>query len=628
MIEMAEATEGASLTSEAQWVFDPVPPSGRRSGGDPTSYVFSPDIDAMVREVVQNANDQRVGDEPVHVTFNLRELSGTQKHSFLAALDWPRLRDHLLGVANSDSLINGQVRVALEELGGQRDSDSLFILEIQDRGTRGLTGTEDGTGNFGALCKHVLVTNDEKAARGGSYGLGKAVLWRFSALSTVLFGSTYEEEPGAIFTRLFGNTGLPFHEAEGKPWEGPGFFGVRTSVSAGARAESVRELTYPGEAHSLYVSRTPEDGRGTTAVVVGFSEPAREVRRPLPEIAEDIAESAARWFWPRLEQGTLKVTANAYSGTDLIGAATASSDMADPGTVLAATLPVSVERALNPGDVAEREIEIRVPRELSDSTSGDVEGKVLLRLIRTDDDEMSNSTVALMRGAGMVVRYHHERRIPMQVGGYRAVLVAGTWHGNDDSDRAIEEFLRASEPPAHDTWVHHTNALKSRYRRGSQTRLNELWQKIRDALDEMLVVQAGGDERGPAKLAKYFRLGTQGTSGHEHTFQVDYTHATFDGAVWKVAGTAKRTRGDRTWYVDIRAKLEGEGGKYPMTFYSFTADAGTPHLQSAGKLLRIDLAASQRNVTFAFEAAPGANEAALVSESRMRVDTRSHQSER
>jgi hypothetical protein len=615
------------LSSNVQWVFDPVPPSGRRSGGDPTSYVFSPDIDALVREVVQNANDQRVGDEPVRVTFNLRELSGVQKQTFLDALDWPRLSEHLHGVAKSDSLINGQVRVALDELEGKRDSDSLFILEIQDRGTKGLTGSEDGTGNFGALCKHVLVTNDEKAARGGSYGLGKAVLWRFSSLSTVLFGSTYEEDHGAIATRLFGNTGLPYHEAEGTPWEGPGFFGTKSTVKGGERAESVRGTKYAERAGDLYVSRAPENGLGTTAVVVGFSEPARETRRPLPEIAQEIAEAAATWFWPRLEQGSLKVTANAYSGSDLISSVSASSDMADSSTVLAATLPVTGDRALNPGDVSERELEIRVPRELTDSASGDVEGKVLLRLVRTDD-EINKSSVALMRGAGMVVTYYHERRIPMQAGGYRAVLITGTWHGTSENDRKIEEFLRASEPPAHDAWVHHTNALKSRYRRGSQTRLNELWQKIRDALEEMLVVQTGGDEQGPAQLAKYFRLGTQGTSGHEHTFQVDYSHAAFDGDVWRVAGTASRTRGDRTWYVDISAKLEGEGGKYPMTFQSYTADAGTAHLQGAGKLLRIDLASNQRSVTFAFEAAPGADEAALVSESRMRVDARSHQSER
>ncbi|HEX2201571.1 MAG TPA: hypothetical protein VHH93_06220 [Gammaproteobacteria bacterium] len=32
-----------------------------------------------------------------------------------------------------------------------------------------------------------LYTSEDRPQRGGSYGLGKAVLWRFSSFSTVLF---------------------------------------------------------------------------------------------------------------------------------------------------------------------------------------------------------------------------------------------------------------------------------------------------------------------------------------------------------------------------------------------------------------------------------------------------------
>jgi len=119
-----------------EWVFDPVPPSGALSGGDPTSYVFSPDIDTLVREVVQNATDQQSGDAPVKVSFSLHELTDDARASFLEGLGWSVLREHLVGVANSASLINGRVRDALAEI----DSGRLLVLQIEDSGTKGPSG--------------------------------------------------------------------------------------------------------------------------------------------------------------------------------------------------------------------------------------------------------------------------------------------------------------------------------------------------------------------------------------------------------------------------------------------------------------------------------------------------------
>jgi hypothetical protein len=47
------------------------------------------------------------------------------------------------------------------------------------------------------------------SAAGGSYGLGKSVLWSFSGLSTVLFNSILLEEPlGRRSPRLIGHTEL------------------------------------------------------------------------------------------------------------------------------------------------------------------------------------------------------------------------------------------------------------------------------------------------------------------------------------------------------------------------------------------------------------------------------------
>ena len=496
--------EGNEVT-ELEWVFDPVPPSGALSGGDPKSYLFSPNIDSLVREVVQNSTDQQVGNDPVKVSFTLHELTDASREAFLDAVEWPRLEQHLNGVAESQSLINGRVREALDDIATGR----LLLLHIEDSGTRGLTGPEDGTnGNFAALCKHVLVTNDEKAARGGSYGLGKAVLWRFSALETVLFGSQFENEPGNLDERVFGRTELPYHDAEGKEWAGSGWFGVPQSTDVGRRAVSARGTSTAALQRDLMLERSQDTGTGTTALIVGFSEPAAEQPRPVTDVVNEIAHSAARWFWPRIAENQLIIEARGFVGGDLVVEKTATAGMADFGYVAAAYADATGDVAKDVGALAERELELRIPRVKADPQHGEIEGSVRLRLYRVEDDDSADaSAVALVRGAGMVVRHHRVSGVPLQGGGYRAVLVAGGRHGAEESDADIEEFLRAAEPPEHDQWVHHTNALRSRYRPGAKARLDELWSKIRLAVIEMTSSKPGGSEDGPALLMKYFQLG-------------------------------------------------------------------------------------------------------------------------
>ena len=81
-----------------------------------------------------------------------------------------------------------------------RRSDSLLLLKVSDYGCRGLTGPEfpedgvdpDEFGNFIRLCRLDLFSGKDKAS-GGSFGLGKAVYWRFSRLQTVLFNSCLYE---------------------------------------------------------------------------------------------------------------------------------------------------------------------------------------------------------------------------------------------------------------------------------------------------------------------------------------------------------------------------------------------------------------------------------------------------
>ena len=173
---------------DLRWIFDPIPPSGEITGGDVTQYVFPRALDTLVREAIQNSNDQRLpGNRRARVDFEFHDLTGEARQQLLSTLGWEHLETHLRAVATSSSLIAGRVNDTLKEA---ENGDPLRVLVIKDSGTKGLFGGEDATdGNFAPLCRHRLVTTEDKTMGGGSHGLGKAVHWAFSRIATAAFSS-------------------------------------------------------------------------------------------------------------------------------------------------------------------------------------------------------------------------------------------------------------------------------------------------------------------------------------------------------------------------------------------------------------------------------------------------------
>ncbi len=201
------------------WIFDQVPASGARHGGLAEAEVFDKDIGTFVREVLQNARDQRRPDTQVRVRFRLEDLSGPDLEHFLQGADWRQLEPHLDAIGSADYItVSPRVRDSLDAL---RSAGHLRLLRIDDHGTNGLTGDEDDPeANFNALCRNTLITPSGRRESGGSFGLGKSVLWRFSGLSTVLFASSvHGPEPRH---RFFGRTLLAWHETPEGEWEGSG----------------------------------------------------------------------------------------------------------------------------------------------------------------------------------------------------------------------------------------------------------------------------------------------------------------------------------------------------------------------------------------------------------------------
>jgi hypothetical protein len=284
------------------WIFDEAPASGARRGGLAMAHVIAADVDNFVREVLQNARDQRRGNHTVDVRFRFMELSGGLKDGFLDALAWDELEPHIRAGAEEGGITIGpQLQRALQVI----EEDRLQLLLIEDSGTRGLIGGEDDHGedaNFNLLCRDELVTTESRETRGGSFGVGKSVLWRFSIASTVLFSSRISTGRQSRL-RLFGRTELPFHETDGQSWIGQGYFGTEENRPGGKRrAVSAWDDSAEEAARQLNLFRGIQLGDGTSILVVGFFEPSQEEPRRARQIARDVLSSASRWFWPSLIQ--------------------------------------------------------------------------------------------------------------------------------------------------------------------------------------------------------------------------------------------------------------------------------------------------------------------------------------
>ena len=157
---------------------------------------------------------------------------------------------------------------------------------------------------------------------------------------------------------------------------------------------------------------------GTSILVVGFDEPALEVERDLPDVGKQIADSAARWFWPALLADELQVSVECHENDELVFSRHAGPDLTEvaPFVKAATEAPWEKEHLEAAGDLAEREIALTIPAQRliaghNDNPRPRTEAKATLRVRVSESGEDSRSgTIALQRGTGMIVSYQAPRR--------------------------------------------------------------------------------------------------------------------------------------------------------------------------------------------------------------------------
>jgi hypothetical protein len=553
---------------KTNWIFDPTPPSGARTGGDVAEYAFTPGIEVFVREVLQNAKDQHAGGpEPVSVVFRLVKLEGKSLEAFLEGIGWEVLRPHIAAAGESEN--GASYKLALDKLD---ETAELSLLIVEDRNTGGLMGPETGDGNFAALCLDTLFSKKPDATAGGSYGLGKAVLWRFSALSTVLFNSNLIQlEKGQSNPRFIGRVSLPWHKLGSKEYSGGGWFGESKTLARGqSKAQSLWGTSASDLASKLGLSRQGV-AAGTSILVVGLDEPARETR-PLDQLAQEIERAASIWFWPSItdKTSTLEVSIEVVERGRTVLNRTVTAHQAVKPFVDAmwdyqsGTLKGSLQE---PGDTVVVPITVRLPSRRDASASGiDAEATLVIKLAEPEasvQDPHRNS-VACFRGPGMVVEYRKFERLSLTARPFHALLVCGNAqvNGATDENKYFDEFLRAAEPPEHHRWVP-TKRLKDTYKTGYKKALDSLNEALRQRLKEAVSEKITGGQEGPQLLMRKFPVGSAAGGGSEQQpFEFRDLAASLDASgFWIFVGTIiARTNIDKGWVAIVDMRFADEGG--------------------------------------------------------------------
>lgn len=537
----------------AGWGFTTSNPTDARYGDDVAKYAMSDGdqgVKTFVREVLQNSNDAQLdNDEPAQVTFRLETLEGDELKEYLESIDGPTWSDHAKMAASTES--GNHIEEAMRRI---RDEQSLRILTIEDQNTEGLLGAETADeSNFTALVRDVLFSSKSGETAGGSYGLGKAVLWLFSGLSMVMFNSSLSQpDPREDSPRLVGRTRLPTHKSEdgNTVYQGHGWFGEKhrgvDDGTGSARPESVWGDRATELAESLHLTRPEQPG--TSIQVVDFRVPTAEERLEDDELAKQITQKAIEWFWPAIFRDNLEVTVEAEGET--YEATLETNQQYKPFASCLEDREQTVDALNKPGDIVESNIGIEVPEKTdgTDGTDGDL--SLLARRARSDELDKQNS-VAFVRGAGMVVEYYDRDRIVVGNEDFHAVLLGGkarVW-GTDseptDDDTTTEEFLTAAEPPRHDEWIR-TETLANTYSRGFRKAVEGIKSDVTDRLRTLVAPNVDRGTAGPERLGNRFRIGNKSRGGRSTqkpspsrrvsgetriSFDKAYDHWVFEGKV-------------------------------------------------------------------------------------------------
>lgn len=470
------------------WEFQRRPLAGDNDAASKSRIIIEGDhtitpLEIFVREVLQNSLDARCQEQKVRVRFKLHSISNPgPRTNFLTALGWSKLRERV-GAAN-------RIRLAREEPAEFGDPQSLEnsvlkVLEISEAGTIGLVGPEairteneerrlpgEPPKAYIALTRDDARREKQGLGSGGTYGLGKAVLWSASQIQTVVF-----------FSRLAIPHGNTTHRAAAQARLGPHFLSTHPYRGLGYGGDTDDEWCRPicnDQAQSLatrmgVARRENETDSGTTILIPFWSEPPSDEDENLATHAK-ITRYAARYFWPAIVDGRLEVTAENEDG-----------QTQDADEHLTHYQPfISLYQRCQSGqrgssDVAPEKVAVTVPAGPPPHRGRPTQtfAKVAMAFVARDGEvrEDFSRKVACIRGQGMVVGYAKMTGNTL-VRPFVGIALGGRAADTSDNGVRGDVLLGFSEYVTHTRWDEKSASL--RHWPDARPVIRELLKKLRD----------------------------------------------------------------------------------------------------------------------------------------------------
>lgn len=416
-----------------RWWSQPFPPTGAIASEGIRNQLGRPPVDPLtvfVRETAQNSWDARLpGTETVY-RLELTTVAPTYRPNWERLLTPPAAVQEHLGVGRA-------VR-----------TPNLTLLSVVDRATKGLGGptrADEIADDRRDWVSFVLNVGEKRdtAQGGGTYGYGKAVLYRLSRVGTILVYTRTSNQDGKLESRLIGIAlGSSFDnrgrvDTEGRPFTGRHWWGdVRddhVEPLVGDEADAV--------ARELGLSSFDPDESGTTLVVI---DPDLDDFDDMDAAAGHLAETIAWQLWPIMlpERGTNRLVPDVVAGGRPF-------PVPDPARLYPLRMFVAAYRRLRTDNATVLEslnprrrlgrfaLERAVVVPMSPSSVSLASGYA-----GVDGDPHH---VCLMRSPELVVRYHE---------GPTTSSVNSVYAGVFRADDSLDEVYAAAEPPTHDNWVY------------------------------------------------------------------------------------------------------------------------------------------------------------------------------
>jgi hypothetical protein len=477
-------------------------------------HTISP-FEIFVREVLQNSLDAAPPGKNVRVQFRLRKIGMPgPKQNFLDAIGWPAVKERV-AAAN-------RVRLARDEPAefgdpASLEKTSLTVLEISESGTIGLVGREavrseqeekrwpgEPPKAYIALAREDARREKQGLGSGGTYGLGKAVLWAASNIQTVIFFSRLSEPWDGTIHRAAAQARLGPHFLSNIAYRGLGYGGDRHD----GWCRPVRNEKAQDFATKVGISRREQPGDVGTTILLPFW------RQPdCADGDEDVrthallARYAARYFWPAIMDARLEVSTESEDGeTD-----SASNHLSHYQPFIDLYQRVSDGE---PGDhdAKPEKISVTVPKGPPPRTDQETKTFLVAAMYDVIKDEGVREDfkckVACIRGQGMVVGYAKMTGNTM-VRPFVGLALGG--RASDANGLRGDVLLGFSEYVTHTRWDERSASF--RYWPEARPVVRELLRKLRDYFERNSRIQQPETTEDLSPLEEGLRFPGVGPSG-------------------------------------------------------------------------------------------------------------------